>query len=54
MSELVKRLVVVMCLVASAAAQGPPSVGARGADSIVEYDPATFAPSQRSKVRKMS
>jgi len=50
MSELVKRLVVVLCLVASAAAQGRRLWVLEEPDSIVEYDPATFAPKPAIKV----
>src|SRR6266436_877779 len=50
MSELVKRLVVVLCLVASAAAQGRRLWVLEEPESIVEYDPATFAPKPAIKV----
>jgi len=46
----VSKLLALLCLVASAAAQGPRVWVLKEPDSIVEYDPATFAPRKSIKV----
>jgi hypothetical protein len=50
MTELSKRLLLVLCLVASAAAQGRRVWVLKEPDAIVEYDPVTFAPKPAIKV----